>query len=126
MLSIRKTINITVLAGCLGFMFLGLYLYFVKGVPLQPMLVLSILFFGTCAIISIVSLISNRESWVIDIRKLTKKQAIILSICGIIFSICSLWVAIVIPLHIILRLILFIGFITIGKWSIGLIFKNTK
>ena len=119
----KKIVAILGIIGCIGFIFAGLYVYLFKGASLQ-LLIIDILFCGMGIVVSITSLISKRESWAIDVKKLTKKQSIIMGICGIIFSICSLWVAIAIPLHIILRVILFVGFITIGKWSIGLLLKH--
>lgn len=121
----RKIVNIATIASCLGFIFVGFYVYSFRGASLQ-LLILDILFFGTGAIVSIISLISVRKSWAIDVKRLTKAQSIIISICGIIFSICSLFGASFFRLHIVLKIILFFGFVSLGKWSIILLLKQKR
>jgi len=58
----RKIVSILTLASCLGFIFVGFYIYLFRGAPLQ-LLILDNLFFGMGVVVSIISLISVRESW---------------------------------------------------------------
>ena len=126
MSSVRKMVNIITLLGCLGFVFLGLCLYFIKGVPLQPVLLLGVLFFGTGAVVMVISLTSEHEKWSINEKKLSKKKAVAMGICSIIFSFCAFWLAVFSNINIFLRLFLFIGFISIGQWGLVLLVRQFR
>lgn len=91
----RKYIDIIFLLICLSFIFLGLFAHFVlQRLSFQNM-ILAVLFFGAGAIVQIISLTSKHKGWLLDKEYLTKNQTIIIGICSLVFSICSLWIALI-------------------------------
>ena len=72
-------------------------------------------------IIGIIYFTSKHKGWFIPKEKLTKNQTIAISISGFIFSIGSLWVAIIANLHFILKLVLLGGFLFFGIGPIVLL-----
>ena len=109
----KKIISILGLLVSVSFIFAGLYVYLFKGAPIQ-LLIITILFFGTCVVAYVIYLINiykSKKWFIINSAELSKKQNMIMAISSLIFSICSLWIALVIDLHIILRAILVIGFL---------------
>jgi hypothetical protein len=122
----RKIIDTIFLLISLAFVFLGLYLYFVTGRLPFSIMMLTVIFFGMGAITQIISLIVKHEGWFVRKEDLTKKQSTLMLIFGIIFGICSLWVMLTFDLHVVLKTILFIGFLFFVIGGIFVLFKRER
>ncbi len=72
----------------------------------------------------IVSLTSKHKGWFLDKKKLSKRQNIVMAICGLVFGICIFWTAIVSNIHIILKVILLFGFLFFGIGGTVLLIKQ--
>lgn len=90
-------------------------------------IIFGIVFFGMGAIAMIISLVSKQEGWfVVDSRKLTKIQKIILYTASLLFGISILIIAIVNNLHLVFKLIALIGGVFFIFGSITLLTKTFK
>ncbi len=125
---ISKSLNILTLIIGLIFVILALYAcFFVKRASLE-ILIMTILFFGAGVVVTIIDMKSKRKEMIAKGEDLPKKQSFADVICGLIFSVCSLWAAISGKMNnnYFIRVIPFMGFLFFFIGSIWLFVREQR
>jgi len=123
---LRKFIDVVVLIVCLSFVLLAFFAHFVLKTLLFRDFVISVLFFGMGFVVQLISLTARGKEWHLDRESLTRKQLISLSACCLIFGICALALAFISESHIIVKIILLVGFLFFGTGGLVLLARREK
>jgi hypothetical protein len=88
--------------------------------------ILGIIFFGTCLVIGIIFLTSEHRGLFIDRVRLSKNKSILVAIASLIFSFCSLYVALFYKANFELKIIPYISFLFFGIGGVVLLVKGKQ